>query len=195
MKPRLLLAKMCRNRITVEETELKHIFENLYGEKATCKIIVWPHSQRKIAERQYDELRKPGPVGNADANWDSVATKQADPKLAASAGMIDPIGHHSGAESAKVEDIAFSLKVGDVSPIIELDIGLMVIKRTGTVEPVKGMDFEKLKPELYKEVVKRKIDKEVAKFFAELRKEAKPVFIGKPALPQPDPALLPPGTK
>src|SRR5580692_3758216 len=60
IKPRLLLAKMCRSRITVDETELKQMFENIYGEKAKCKIIVWPKDQLHIAQKLYGQLRGPG---------------------------------------------------------------------------------------------------------------------------------------
>ena len=148
-----------------------------------------------LCRRLYGELRKPGTVANPDAGWDSVATKQPDANLAARAGEIEPIGRYSGAESSKVEDIAFALKVGEVSPIVDLSIGFMVIKRIGTIEPEKKWT-SKSKPELYKEVIDRKLVKEVPKLsFDELKKQANPVFIGKPALPQPDPALLPPGTK
>ncbi len=194
MRPRLLLAKMCRSRITVDETELKQIFENHYGQKARIKIIVWPKDQRQFAQKLYGELRGPGTALNPDAAWDSVATKQADPNLAARAGEVEPIGRYSGAESSKIEDIAFTLKVGEVSPIEETSIGYIVVKRVGTVEPVKNVDFEKLKPELQKEVIERKLSKEVPLYFAELRKQANPLLLnGKH--PVPDQQLIPAGIK
>jgi len=192
IKPRLLLAKMCRSRITVDELELKQMFENLYGEKARCKIIVWPKGQRHFAEKMYGELRQPGTAANPDAGWDSVATKQADSNLAANAGLVAPIGRYSGAESSKIEDIAFTLKVGDVSPIVETSVGYIVVKRVGTVEPVKGVDFEKVKPDLKKEVIERKLPKEVQLFFAELRKQANPLLLsGKQAHAVPNQTLMP----
>jgi PPIC-type PPIASE domain len=192
IKPRLLLAKMCRGRITADELELKQMFENFYGEKAVCKIIVWPKDQRRIAEKQYGELRQPGTAANPDAGWDSVATKQADPKLAANAGLVDPIGRYSGAESSKIEDIAFTLKVGEVSPIVETSVGFIVVKRVGTVEPVKGVEFEKTKPDLYKKVIDRKLAKEVPVFFAEMRKKADPLLLaGKHAHSVSDQTLMP----
>lgn len=190
MKPRLMLAKLCRDQIQVDEDDLKKMFENRFGEKARVKIILWPKDQRNVADKMYGELRKPGTPTNPDAAWDAVATKQPDAALAARAGEIEPIGRHSGSESAKVEEIAFTLKVGDVSPIIELPIGHLVVKRVGTVPPVEGVSFEKVKAELRKEVIDRKLEKEIPKLFAAMKKEAAPtILVGPPKLPEPE---LPP---
>jgi len=177
MKPRLLLAKLCRDQIEVSDEELKQMYENRYGEKARVKIILWPKDQRDIAYKMYGELRKDGTPNNPDAGWDAVATRQPDSTLAARAGEIEPIGRYSGSESAKVEEIAFGLKVGDLSPIIDLPIGYLVVKRVGTLEPAKNINFEKVKADLRKEVVDRKIDKEIPKLFAKIRDEAKPLLL------------------
>jgi hypothetical protein len=193
IKPRLLLAKLCRDSIEVTDAELKEMYENLYGEKATVKIILWPKEQREFALKSYGQLREPGPKENPDSNWDAVATKQPSGALAASGGLVDPIGRHSGPETAKIEEIAFGLKVGDVSPIIELPIGCMVVKRVGTVPAVTNVSFEKVKADLRKEVVNRKIDHEVPRMFEGMKKVANPLLLGgKQPLPQPDPSLVKP---
>jgi hypothetical protein len=193
VKPRLLLAKLCRDRIEVSDEELRQMFENRYGEKAMVKVILWPADQRHFAEKSYGELREPGPKENPDLHWDAVATKQPSGALASRAGLVDPIGRHSGPETAKIEEIAFSLKVGDVSPIIDLPIGHMVVKRIGTVPPEPGIDFEKVKADLRKKVVDRKIDREVPRLFQVMQREANPhLLIGKQPLPQPDPSLVKP---
>ena len=177
MKPRLLLAKLCRDTIQVDEEDLKKMFENRYGAKARVKIVLWPKEQRNAADKSYGELRKEGPSNNPDLYWNSVATKQPDATLAGRAGEIEPIGRYSGSESAKVEEIAFNLKVGEVSPIIELPIGYLVVKRVGTVEPVAGANFDKLKAELRNEVVERKLEREIPAMFAKIKEEAKPLVL------------------
>jgi hypothetical protein len=171
MKPRLLLAKLCRDRIPVDEDDLKKMFENRYGEKVRCKIILWPKEQLKIAENYYATLRKD------DAGFDSVASKQPNSVLAAHAGEIDPIGRYSGPDSAKVEEYAFNLKVGEVTPIIKLEIGCLVIKRIGTIPPAKNVAFEKVRAQLRKEVIDRKVEKEIPIYFKALRDDANPVFL------------------
>jgi hypothetical protein len=180
MKPRLLLAKLCRDTIQVDEDDLKKTFENRYGAKARVKIILWPKDQLTAAQKNYGTLRKQGtedtPPKPADFYWDSVAKNQPDATLAARAGEIEPIGRYSGSESAKVEEIAFNLKVGEVSPIIDMPIGYLVVKRIGTVEPVAGANFEKLRAELRSEVVERKLEREIPNMFAKIKEEAKPVL-------------------
>jgi hypothetical protein len=178
MKPRLLLAKLCRDKIEVNDDDLKKMFENRYGAKARVKIILWPKEQGRTAlDRSYGELRKPGPASNPDLFWDSVASKQPDATLAGRKGEIEPIGRNSGPESAKVEEIAFNLKVGEVSAIEDIPIGYLVIKRIGTVDPVQGVTFEKVKAELRSEVVERKLEREIPVMFAKIKEEAKPVLM------------------
>jgi hypothetical protein len=181
MKPRLLLAKMCRNSVRVEDEDLKKMFENRYGAKARVKIALWPKEQLSIAQKHYGVLRKSGaedtPPKYEDFYWDSIAKNQPDSTLASKAGEIEPIGRYSGPQSSKVEEIAFGLKVGEVSPIIGLEIGQLVIKRIGTVEPVKGVTFESVKAELHKEVIERKLESEIPLLFAKIKEEAKPVLL------------------
>jgi hypothetical protein len=184
IKPRLLLAKLCRDKVNAEVTdlEMKQMFENRYGEKAKCKIILWPKDQRDVAYKLYGQLRGEVTDGTidqakAEAAWNSVATRQPDSTLAARAGEIEPIGRFSGPDSAKVEEIAFNLKVGEVSPLIELPIGWLVVRRFGTIPPDKAVNIEKVKADLRKEVVDRKIDKEVPKLFTAMKDEAKPLLL------------------
>lgn len=181
MKPRLLLAKVCRNTIRVEEEDLKKMFENRYGMKARVKIALWPKDQLTNAQKNYGTLRKRGsedvPPKPDDFYWDSVAKNQPDPTLASRAGEIEPIGRYSGPQSAKIEEIAFSLKVGEVSPILEVEFGNLVIKRIGTVDPTPGVTFASVRAELYNEVFERKLEESIPAMFKEIRKEANPKLL------------------
>ena len=49
--------------------------------------------------------------------------------------MVDPIGRNSGPGTAKIEEIAFRLKDGQVSEMIDTGNGLMVIKRIKAIPP------------------------------------------------------------
>jgi hypothetical protein len=177
IKPRLLLAKLCIKQVEVNEDDLKKMFENQYGEKAMIQIILWPVDQRQIAERNYGRLRGDTNADAAaqEAAWNSVATKQPDANLAAHAGRVDPIGRHSGPQSARIEQIAFGLKVGEISPIMEIpNLGHLVVRRVGTVPPQKDVTFEKVKEALRKEVVDRKVEQEIPKVMTRLQSEARP---------------------
>src|SRR5262249_7487889 len=44
IRPRLLLTKLCRDRVFVTNDDLLQAFEAYYGEKVDCKMIMWPHA-------------------------------------------------------------------------------------------------------------------------------------------------------
>src|SRR5262249_47607317 len=42
IKPRLLLTKLVRDQIKIEETELRQAFDSKFGKKIKCRMIMWP---------------------------------------------------------------------------------------------------------------------------------------------------------
>jgi len=163
-----LLGKMVRDQLKVSDEELKQIYEFRYGRKVSVRLILWPKGQEKLALQQFAEIRK------SDADFDKVARGQADSTLAAAGGAISPISRNSNGDSRIIEDEAFKLEVGELSRLIETPTGMIVIKCIGHVEPEKTHDFEKEKPSLHKEVIDRKLSREIPKLFAALKAEAKP---------------------
>ena len=175
IKPRLMLQAMCKDRIKIDEAELKKVYENLYGEKVQCKIILWPEEQKKDVMRMYDKLRD-------DANaFDAAARGQLYGDLGKVGGQVDPIGRYSGPGTAKVEAIAFQLKDGQLSEIIDTGGGIMVIKRIKSIPAKKEVTYESVRDSLIKEATDRQLELEVPKMFAQLNSEAKPLFILQPA--------------
>ena len=175
IKPRLLLGKLCRDRIKVTEEDLKKMFEHLYGEKVRCRLIMWPPGQERIAQQKYAEIRE------SEENFARAARTQADATLASAGGQIAPIGRHSYGKDNLMEKEAFALRPGELSRLISTPQGTIVLKCDGRVPPDTTKDFEKEKPELEKEIINRKIQMEIPKLFAELQKEANPQLFLKPA--------------
>jgi parvulin-like peptidyl-prolyl isomerase len=174
IRPRLVLQKMCEGSIQITEPELKKVYENLYGEKVLCRIILWPPDQRADAFKKYDAIRKD------DAAFDDMARSQLHSDLAARGGQVDPIGRNSGPGTAKIEEIAFRLKDGQLSEIIETPGGVMVIKRVKSLPAKKDVSFEQVRPALIKELRDRLVEQEIPKLFARLNDEAKPMFVLPP---------------
>jgi PPIC-type PPIASE domain len=181
VRPRLMLAKLCREKIQVDEADLKKMFENRYGKKVRAKIIIWPKNKDGSSERQamkvYDEIRKD------DAAFDRAARVQPDGALASREGLVEPIARWSMTGDNTVEDEAFKLQPGEVSKLIATPVGTVVIKCLGFVEPQTNVDFENVKPELVKEVVDKKLSLEIPKLMGLLQKEAAPVYVLQPARP------------
>ena len=86
IKPRLMLNKMCRDRVKVTDDDLRKAFENRYGEKRQAKVICWNKQDQKAALKQWEEARK------SEVDFDRIARTQADPNLASSCGLVAPVG-------------------------------------------------------------------------------------------------------
>jgi hypothetical protein len=184
IKPRLMMAKLCRGQIQVSDQELQQIYENRYGKKVQCKIIIWPYDtvrpeSKQIAERK--AMQSYGQLLKGDKEFDAVATTQQDSVLASKAGAIEPIGRFSAVKDDKVEKLAFGMEVGQVSALQDLTgIGWAVLKCVGHIPPATNVDFNKERPALMKEMIERKLEDEIPKLCALILKEAQPMFILKP---------------
>ena len=98
-----MLQAMCKDRIKIDEAELKKVYENLYGEKVQCKIILWPEEQKRDVMRMYDKLRDDANAFDAAARASYMATsaKSADRSipLAATPGRAPPKSRPSPSSS------------------------------------------------------------------------------------------------
>jgi hypothetical protein len=182
IKPRILLGKMCHDRVKVTEEDINKAFLNRYGERRQAKVICWNNEDLKAAQKQWDEARK------GDVEFDRVARMQADANLAASAGLIAPVGQfpEMGALAVKEDQctkVLFSLNVGEVSQLFQTTAGIMCVKCVAIIPPDKTVKLEgAIRENFQKEVYDRKLSATVPEYFAELKAVAKPniLLIGPP---------------
>ena len=174
IKPRLLLTKMCKDRVNVTAEDIQKEFENRHGERREAKIICWSREDLKSAQAQWAEARK------GDAEFDAVAKQQADPNLAAACGRVKPIGRHSEANDATVVKTLYTMKPGEISGLMEVSAGIMCIKYTAVVPPEAGKTLdEKMQSALRTELSATRLDREIPKCFQELKAAAKPNLLLK----------------
>lgn len=174
IKPEMLMSKMCRERVKVADEDVQKTFENRFGERRQAKIICWSKEDTKIALKQWEEARR------GDAEFDAVARTQADPNLAAACGLTKPVGRHlEGEKDAALVKALYSLKVGEISGIIEVPgAGLMCVKCVAVLPPDSNAKLDdKMKAALSAELFQKKLELEIPKFFHELRKAAQPNLI------------------
>jgi PPIC-type PPIASE domain len=174
IRPRLLLQAMCKSQIQVTEAGLKQVYENLYGEKVVCRVILWAPDQRQDAFKRYKEIR------DHEEAFDDAARSQLNSDLAARGGLVDPIGRNSGPGTAKIEEIAFRLKDGQLSEIIDTPGGALVIKRVKSIPARTDVTFERVREALIKELTDRQTEQEIPKLFARLTEEARPLYVLAP---------------
>lgn len=165
VRPKLLLTKLARERIRIEDQEIKDAFDAEYGEKIDCQIIHFPPGHPAIPPTYYDKIR------SCDAEFDSAARTQPNPNLAMYGGKCSPIGHHT--TTPEVERVIFSLKPGDVSQVItSQNQGQLIVKCLGRVPPQKDVSIDKVRNQLYKQVFDKRIQQEIPLVFRDLRNQA-----------------------
>lgn len=180
VRPRLILGKMCADRVKVTDEDLLQLYTREYGEKKAVKIIIWPKGDDlKSITKTWDLIRK------SEAEFDATARSQSNASLASTAGEIKPIARFQiGDDKDKiVETIAFTLKEGEVSQIFETHQGYMVMKLVKTIPADAKVKLADVKERLHKEAYDLKQAAEIPKMFAELSKDAKPSILlsGPPA--------------
>ena len=169
VRPRLLLTKMCRDRIKITDADLKLQFDRRYGEMRQVQMIMWPKGDDlKTIEKIYGRIR------NNNAEFDSEARQQANPSLAAACGQIKPITRHLASDDKKIEEVAFQLKEGEVSQVLSTAQGYIVMKLVKVLPPNVEVKFEAARPQLEKAAFDARLEEEIPKCFAELRHAASP---------------------
>ena len=173
VRPKLLMAKLCRDRVKITAEDVQKGFEAYYGEKVECRIIMWPADEKRAADKQYAEIRK------SDEEFDRAARTQGNSTLASAGGRMSPFGRNTTGSEA-LERAAFSLRPGELSELIGTPEGYIVVKCVKRIPPDTSKKFEDVRATLEKEIFDKKLALEVPKVFAEMRKEAAPnLFLKK----------------
>ncbi len=167
VRPRLLMAKLCRDSVKVTDQDLQQAFEAEYGEKLEGRMILWPSDQTRYAMMQYTRIRD-----NPDA-FNEMAQHQASSTLAAKGGKIGPFGRGS-LGNKDVEDEAFKLHPGEMTTLLETPEGNVVFKLDKRYPPNKSVTLDSVREKLTREVFERKVQREMQTAFQALREKARP---------------------
>ena len=180
IKHGLYLRKLAGQRLNITEQDVRQLYDAKFGEKVKCRIII--HTDQKTALATHAKIRQEAmetkdttdPKENLYRAFLRQARQQADPGLAATAGDIQPIGHFTLVND--VEKIAFELRDGEMSQVIEMPDASTkaygILLREKIVPPNTTEPYEKLREELREEVLDRKMRVEVPKMFKEFREHA-----------------------
>jgi hypothetical protein len=176
IRPKLLMSKLVRDRVTVTPEDLAMAFEAYHGKRVECQVIYWLPGEREVANKLYARIRD-----NAD-EFDRQARMQANTRLAASGGKMQPIGRHTTGNE-EMERTLFSLQVGEVSALIGTpDGGTVVFKILRHLPPDTSVTPDMVRSKLEKEIIDKKIQREIPIVFKELRARAKPTLFLKNGL-------------
>jgi len=163
--PMLALKKLAGQSIEVTEADMKTGFERDYGPRVKARLILVDANLRQ-ANQIWEKC-----VAAPD-DFDRIAREfSADPNTRPLGGVIPPIRRHSG--SKNVEDEAFRMKPGEISPVIQVaENRYVILKCEGTTEPVVT-DIKDVWEDLYAQLVEEKTQKSVAHIFEDVQKSSR----------------------
>lgn len=167
LRPRLLLGKLCRDRVKVSEEEIQRAFEAKYGEMVDVRILLYPKDFRGILAI-YEKIK------SSDEEFERASRVQPNTQLQMSGGKIQPISRHSGDDT--LEKVAFSLQPNELSQVIDTPEGQLIMKCVKRIPPDRTKIFENEREALKQIVEDKKMQQEIGKIFEELKKEAKPAL-------------------
>lgn len=169
IRPKLAMAKLCDKLVAVTDEDVRKHFEARYGEKVECRwMVLDPNDTRK------DEIWAES--SRSEEKFQYWAKQQPHSALASQGGKAPPIHRHFAVDI--IEKEAFGLKPGEVSRLIQMpppDKSWVILKCDGRIptDTTKNIEVERLA--LLKEVKEIKLQAEIPKVFAELRKQANPI--------------------
>ncbi len=165
--PMLALRKLAGAEITATDEEIQKAFQREYGPRVKVRMILFDNLRRATAawakvKEDPEHFEKYVQEFSIDQN-----SKALD-------GSVPPIPRHSG--SAKVEEAAFKLKPGEISPVVQLDDAAsryIILKCEGRTQPVVTSLDAEVQAELEDQIKRQKTQEQVAIIFDNLKKETR----------------------
>lgn len=168
VRPRLLLEKLSAGEVQVSDDDLKIQFERVFGEKRVIQMVLYPLADAENAAKLYAKAR------TSQDEFDSVARNQPNPGLAASLGRVKPISRHMQGDEKVIEEVAFKLKVGEMSEMLKTGQGYVFIKLREVIPTEAGVTFEGKKNLLKEAAYNQKLEQYIPVKFAALKQKAQP---------------------
>ena len=163
--PMLALRKLAglQAEAKVSEEDMLQAFERDYGPRVKVRMIVVNGNVRQAG--QVWEKCKAEP----EKFEDFAAEFSADPATRSLGGSVPPIRKHGG--MPQLEEVAFKMKEGEISQIVEVGEQHYILKCEGRTEQVIT-DPKEVWDELYAQVTEEKTQLAVANTFQEIKDRA-----------------------
>jgi len=140
-----------------------------------------PNQVKVQAKKKAEELLKKVKDGE---DFAALAKDNSSCPSAAQGGDLGSFGR--GQMVKPFEDVAFALKVGQTSDLVETQFGYHIIKVTEHHDP-NQIPFDKAKTQIVEQLTQQKRQEAIANYIQSLRKDAKISFVSAemPATPEP----------
>jgi parvulin-like peptidyl-prolyl isomerase len=167
--PTLALRKVAASQIQPTAEEINEAYEGRYGSAVRARLIVVDNAEKA---KQVAAQARANPTIDA---FGALARKVSiDPTSASLDGRIQPIRRHLG--DPKVEQIAYQLKDGEISPPIEVAGQFVILMCEGRTEP-SNIKLEQVRGQLEEFVRDRKLRTAAGDVFKKLQDESQVVNV------------------
>jgi foldase protein PrsA len=166
--PMLALKKLAGTEVQITEEELQQAFIRDYGPRVEARMILVEGNVRQAT--QIWEQAKADPE-----NFSRLASEvSAEPNSRALGGQIPPIRRFASppnSQQAKVEEHAFGMQPGEISPVMQIDDKFVILRCEKQTQPVVT-DIEQVRGDLTEQLKELKVQEGVGKKFAEIKAKA-----------------------
>jgi hypothetical protein len=163
--PSTALKKLTGGGIQISDDDLKKGFEANYGERVRCRAIVLSNMRR--AQEVWGKARQ---NTSPDYFSDLAEEYSVEPSSKALRGEVPPIRRNGG--QPQLEEVAFELKPGELSGIIQLGDKFVVLKCEGRTKPVEFKPQE-VQEVLRQDLFEKKLRMAMGEKFEEIRAKAR----------------------
>ncbi|MBF0472774.1 MAG: peptidylprolyl isomerase [Nitrospirae bacterium] len=180
---KLLIDKLYTNKIVIAEKEIKDFYDqnpNYFKrpEQVKASHILIKTDPTDDEKKKAEKKKKLEDIGARIKKGEDFATlakdNSDDPSGKAQGGDLGYFGR--GQMVKPFEDAAFSMKVGDVSPIVETQFGYHIIKVTDK-KPASTVALDEVKERIKEQLLRKRIQTEVALLIEKLKEKAKIVKV------------------
>jgi len=161
--PTLALRKLAREELQITNADLSAEYEMRFGPAIQARLIAC-QTQEKAQKVRALAVAKPEEFG-------SLAKEHSeDPGSASLKGVIQPIRKHAG--NPEIEKIVFSLKDGEISPVIQVADQFIILQREAEIA-ARNVPFQEVRAGLEEGIRERKLRAVSVRIFQRLTEQAK----------------------
>ncbi len=163
--PSAALKKLTDGTVKVTAEDLDKGFKANYGERVRCRAIVLANMRR--AQEVWGKARQ---NNSMDFFGDLAEEYSVEPSSKSLRGEVPPIRHYGG--QPQLEDVAFDLKPGELSGIIQLGDKFVILKCEGRTQPVE-VNPNEVQTILKQDIFEKKLRMAMGEKFDDIRAKSR----------------------
>jgi parvulin-like peptidyl-prolyl isomerase len=163
--PSAALKKLTGSSVQVTDVDIDKGFQANYSERVRCRAIVLPNMRK--AQEVWAKARQ-----NASMDYfaDLAAENSIEPSSKSLRGEVPPIRKFGG--QPQLEDVAFGLKQGELSGIVQLADKFVILKCEGRTQPVE-VNPKEVHDVLYQDIFEKKLRMAMTEKFDDIKAKAR----------------------